>query len=141
MVQVKEKSIEAGKKPIAHGVGRRKNAVARVWLRRGNGTVMINKQAVDKYFDTSIEVDAAQTPMRLVSSSAHYAIEANVKGGGKKAQADAVKLAIARSFIAFDESLRPLLKEHGLLTVDDRVKERKKYGQRAARRKFQFVKR
>ncbi len=142
MAQAKEKAtVSASKAPLSHGVGRRKSAVARVWLRRGKGDIQVNRKDIAEYFDTKIDTTTAETPMRIVPSSAHYDVHAIVKGGGKAAQADAVKLAIARGLVALDETIRPLLREHRLLTVDDRVKERKKYGRKAARRRFQFVKR
>ncbi len=142
MVQAKEKIAKTGPKaPLSHAVGRRKSSVARVWLRRGRGAIAINKQAIADYFDTKIDVQTAQTPMRIVPISSNYDVQVTVAGGGKTSQAGAVKLAIARGFLALDESFRPLLREHKLLTVDDRVKERKKYGRKGARRSFQFVKR
>jgi small subunit ribosomal protein S9 len=142
MAQAKGKATPTPKQaPVGHGVGRRKSAIARVWVRRGKGAIQVNKLDVNDYFDTHLDTANAQTPMRLLPFSANYDIQATVRGGGKTAQADAVKLAIARSFVAMDESIRPLLREHRLLTVDDRVKERKKYGRKAARRRFQFVKR
>jgi small subunit ribosomal protein S9 len=127
--------------PIAHGVGRRKTAVARVWLRRGDGKISVNGQTHINYFDTQIAADVAATPFKVYPIGNGFNVEANVFGGGKVAQADAVKLGIARAFVEFDANAKPALKKHGLMTVDSRKKERKKYGQKAARRKFQFVKR
>lgn len=127
-------------KPLAHAVGRRKKSVARVWLRPGSGSIIVNGQDFKEYFDTSETRRAAQTPFK-VCPVVSFNVDVNVFGGGKVGQADAVKLAIARAFIKQDETLRPVLKKQGLLSVDSRVKERKKYGQRGARRKFQFVKR
>ena len=127
--------------PVAHGVGRRKTAVARVWLRRGNGQITVNGQSHMNYFDTKIAADVAATPFRVCPIGADFNVDVNVFGGGKVAQANAVKLGIARAFVDFDAEAKPVLKKHGLMTVDARKKERKKYGQKAARRKFQFVKR
>lgn len=142
MAQLKAKSAETVKKaPLGHGVGRRKSCVARAWIRRGRGDVMVNKQDVSEYFDTLIDMQAALTPFRVWPMGSNYDVQINVNGGGKTAQADAVKLAIARGFLSMDDSLKPLLRQNNLLTVDSRVKERKKYGQKAARRRFQFVKR
>jgi Ribosomal protein S9 len=142
MAQLKAKSAETVKKaPIAHGVGRRKSCVARAWIRRGKGDVIVNKLDISEYFDTQIDIQSALTPFRVVPASSNYDVQINVNGGGKTAQADAVKLAISRGFLSLDETLKPLLRQNDLLTVDARVKERKKYGQKAARRKFQFVKR
>lgn len=129
--------------PVAHGVGRRKAAVARVWLRRnGTGVVTINNSPVDQYFDTEVARRAAQIPLLIVPTiAARYDIDVNVFGGGIHGQADAVKLAVSRALVEADETARPALKEQGFLMVDSRKVERKKYGQKKARRKFQFVKR
>lgn len=127
--------------PLSHGVGRRKSAVARVWLRKGSGKVIVNGQNHSTYFDTDLTRLEALKPLLMIPNVAHYDAFANVDGGGLHAQAGATKLGIARALVAFDEALRVPLRAHGFLTVDARVKERKKYGQRAARAKFQFVKR
>ena len=127
--------------PVAHGVGRRKTAVARIWLRRGDGQITVNGQDYINYFDTQVAADVAATPFRVCPVGAGFSVEANVCGGGKVAQANAVKLGIARAFVEFDANAKSILKKHGLMTVDARKKERKKYGQKAARAKFQFVKR
>lgn len=129
------------RKPLAHGVGRRKKAVARVWLRRGTGAILINGRPHVDYFDTDIMRADAARPFAVVPMASRYDVEANVQGGGHCAQAGAVRLGISRALLTLDESVRLALRENGLLTVDSRVKERKKYGQKAARRKFQFVKR
>ena len=141
MVQTKSKAQTPKNPSLSHGLGRRKSSVARVWLKRGKGVITVNDQEINSYFDTAFDVETATTPMRVIPISSHYDIKVSVQGGGKVAQADAVKLAIARSFVSMDESYRPLLRKYDLLTVDDRVKERKKYGRKAARRSFQFVKR
>lgn len=127
--------------PVSHGVGRRKAAVARVYLRRGSGEIVVNNLPFDTYFDTDLAQDAARTPLVVIPQAKDYDVEVNVVGGGKRGQADAVKLGIARALLAINEDLRSALRDNGLLTVDARVKERKKYGQRGARRRFQFVKR
>jgi small subunit ribosomal protein S9 len=128
--------------PLAHGVGRRKSAVARVWLKRGKGALTINERDYAQYFDTDLARAAASVPFEVYpQAAALYDVVANVQGGGLSAQADAVKLGIARALVEINAELRPLLRQHGLLSVDSRLKERKKYGQKAARRKFQFVKR
>lgn len=136
-----KKQTSASTAPVAHGVGRRKTAVARIWLRRGDGQIKVNGLDHVSYFDTQIAADVAATPFRVCPIGASFNVEVNVCGGGKVAQADAVKLGIARAFVEFDANAKPMLKKHGLMTVDARRKERKKYGQRGARRKFQFVKR
>lgn len=127
--------------PVAHGVGRRKASIARVWLRRGSGKIQVNGKDYADYFDVEVARLDASSPVRSVPAASHYDVEVNVVGGGSIAQAGAVKLGIARALLETDEQLRASLREHKLLTVDSRVKERKKYGQKAARRKFQFVKR
>jgi len=127
--------------PVAHGVGRRKTAVARIWLRRGAGKIKVNGQDYTNYFDTKISADVAATPFRVCPIGASFDVDVNVCGGGKVAQANAIKLGIARAFVEFDGNAKPTLKKHGLMTVDARKKERKKYGQKGARGKFQFVKR
>ncbi len=127
--------------PLAHGVGRRKSAVARVWLRRGNGDLLINERDYAQYFDTETTRMAASLPFAVYQGASKYDVHANVEGGGISAQADAVKLGIARALLEINPDLRPLLRQYDLISVDSRVKERKKYGQKAARRKFQFVKR
>ena len=127
--------------PVAHGVGRRKTAVARIWLRRGDGQIRVNGQDYISYFDTQVAADVAAIPFKVCPIGAGFSVEANVCGGGKVAQANAVKLGIARAFVEFDANAKAILKKHGLMTVDARKKERKKYGQKGARAKFQFVKR
>lgn len=127
--------------PVAHAIGRRKSAVARVWLRRGKGEVTVNGRPADQYFDTDFNRAEIALPASLVSAGAMYDVEATITGGGSTGQAGALKLGIARALVETDESIRTAMKKYKLLTVDSRVKERKKYGQKAARRKFQFVKR
>lgn len=127
--------------PIAHGVGRRKSAVARVWLKRGNGSLVVNEKNYAQYFDTEITRLAAYSPFKVYAQSNNWDVVVNVIGGGLSGQADAVKLAVARAFVEMNPDLRPAFRQNDLLTSDSRLKERKKYGQKAARRKFQFVKR
>jgi small subunit ribosomal protein S9 len=143
-VRKTEKAVQApaATAPIAHGVGRRKSAVARVWLKRGKGKLTVNDKDHLQYFSTDLTRMTAVIPLKVYPQAANlYDIVANVSGGGFTAQADAVKLGIARALVELNEEIRPLLRQHDLLTVDSRIKERKKYGQKAARRKFQFVKR
>jgi len=130
-----------GSAPLAHGVGRRKAAIARVWLRRGKGIVTVNTRQFTQYFDTEIAQSKVRVPFDVYPNSSKYDIDVNVIGGGLIAQADAVKLGIARALLEVNPEIRSLLRDEGLLTVDSRVKERKKYGQRAARARFQFTKR
>lgn len=137
----KQRAAAGANAPLAHGVGRRKSAVARVWLRRGKGTLVVNKKEHVHYFDTELSRASAVLPFHVYPQASRYDVVANVNGGGLPAQADAVKLGFARALLELNPEIRSLLRTNGLLTVDSRVKERKKYGQKAARRKFQFVKR
>ena len=136
-----KKAAPASSVPLSHGVGRRKSAIARVWLRRGSGSLVINGKDYKQYFDTEIARLTAYTPFKVYTHALHYDVDVNVMGGGLSAQADAVKLGIARALLTLDEQARALLRANNLLSVDARVKERKKYGRKAARRRFQFVKR
>jgi len=124
-----------------HGVGRRKSATARVWLKSGNGTISVNGRDYAQYFDTDATRQGLLSALNVTGHIKKFDVAANVQGGGRTGQSDAIKLGIARALLTVDENLRGVLREHGLLTVDSRVKERKKYGQKAARKKFQFVKR
>lgn len=128
-------------KPISHGVGRRKSSVARVWLRHGNGRILVNTKDSFIYFHTDVSKRAIIEPIALTETANKFDIDVNVKGGGVHSQAGAVKLAISRALVLYEDRHRKILRENGLLTVDSRLKERKKYGQKGARAKFQFVKR
>jgi small subunit ribosomal protein S9 len=133
--------VSKGAAPLHHGVGRRKEAVARVWLRLGEGKMTVNGRDYKEYFKTDVVRSIAKTPFAVCPIAAGYDVQANVRGGGQVGQADAIKLGFSRALLKSDEEQRKLLREHGLLTVDSRVKERKKPGQKGARRKFQFTKR
>lgn len=139
--EVSASSASSKNAPISHGVGRRKSAVARVWVRRGTGVLKVNGKPHTEYFDTDISRAKAVSPFAVCKESAGLDVDVNVCGGGKNAQADAAALGFSRALVALYDTVKPVLREHGLLTVDSRVVERKKYGQRGARRKFQFVKR
>jgi len=125
---------------ISHGVGRRKRAVARVWLRRGKGGIQVNGKDFKEYFDTDFNREEAHLTFDVMKV-VNYDADVNVYGGGKNSQAEAIKLGVARALVEHNPDLKPDMRKWRLLTVDSRVKERKKYGQRGARRKFQFVKR
>ncbi len=131
------------KKPgvLAQGTGRRKASVARVFLRSGNGNIIVNGRPFELYFDTDIAKRSVKYVHNTIPVAAHYDVEVNVCGGGIHGQADAVKLGISRAILELNPDVRASLRAHGLLTVDARVKERKKFGRKAARRRFQFVKR
>ena len=126
---------------VIGAVGRRKAAVARVWVRRGKGGVAINKQRCAEYFNTDETRTAAVKGLVACDVLSKYDVIANVKGGGKVAQAQAVNLGIARALVKDSETYKVILRADGSLTVDSRNKERKKPGQKGARAKFQFVKR
>jgi len=124
-----------------YGTGRRKSAVARVWMRPGEGKVEINGRALEEYFPRATSRMMLMQPLVLTEAEGKFDIRVNVSGGGQTGQADAVKHGISRALLRFDSDLRPGLKRAGFLTRDARVKERKKYGQPGARKRFQYSKR
>ena len=124
-----------------YGTGRRKTAVARVFLRPGGGEFKVNGRPFEQYFVTESQRSSAKEPLVSTESAATFNVIANVSGGGVNGQADAVKLGIARALIVFNGELRKKLKSEGLVSRDSRSKERKKYGQKGARKRFQFSKR
>ena len=123
------------------GTGRRKTSVARVYIRDGKGKFVINDKDVNEYFATQEQVQKAKEPLMLTSGESKYDIVITVRGGGLTGQAGACAHGIARSLSQVDVSNHAVLKAGGLLTRDSRMVERKKYGQRGARRRFQFSKR
>jgi small subunit ribosomal protein S9 len=124
-----------------YATGRRKTATARVYLRAGSGTMKINRRSMDAYFHTDALQRVVREPLVLTETKDKFDILVNVAGGGEAGQAGAVRHGIARALVQFEPSLRARLKEAGFLTRDSRVKERKKYGQRGARARFQYSKR
>jgi small subunit ribosomal protein S9 len=124
-----------------HAVGRRKESIARVRLVPGTGQRTVNGKAIDDYFPRATMIDMILKPLEITSTSDRYDVHANVAGGGVTGQAGAVRLGIARALVKVDESYRKPLKQVGLMTRDPRMKERKKYGQKGARKRFQFSKR
>ncbi|WGK68551.1 30S ribosomal protein S9 [Candidatus Haliotispira prima] len=126
---------------LAQAVGRRKTAVARVYLRKGSGKIQVNKQQLDVYFPIESQRTKLQNPLRACDAGSSFDIYINVSGGGKSGQVGACVHGIARALVAFSEENRGALHSGGLLTRDPRMVERKKYGQRGARRSFQFSKR
>jgi small subunit ribosomal protein S9 len=124
-----------------YGTGRRKAAIARVFLRPGSGNFQINGKGLETYFVTEQQRVSAKRPLVLTETTASFDVVTNVQGGGVSAQADAVKMGISRALLEFNAELRKTLKSEGLLTRDARAKERKKYGQKGARKRFQFSKR
>jgi small subunit ribosomal protein S9 len=128
-------------KNVSHGVGRRKASVARVWTKPGKGVISVNGKEYKNYFDTELSLYKVTLPLKVAGLTTSVDVKVNVFGGGLKGQAEATQLGIARALLVTNETLRKVLRQNNLLTVDSRIKERKKYGQKAARRKFQFVKR
>jgi len=124
-----------------YGTGRRKNAIARVWLSPGEGKITINNRDFKEYLGRPILEIVVKSPLVHLELDGRYDVKAFCKGGGISGQAGAIKLGIARALLTFDEELRKDLRAGGFLTRDPRVKERKKYGRKKARRGFQFVKR
>ena len=124
-----------------YGTGRRKSAIARVFLRPGSGNFKVNDKGLQEYFVTEQQRVSAVRPLVLTELTSTFDVVTSVKGGGVSAQADAVKMGIARALIEFNAELRKTLKSDGLLSRDARAKERKKYGQKGARKRFQFSKR
>ncbi|MEZ5219764.1 MAG: 30S ribosomal protein S9 [Ilumatobacteraceae bacterium] len=128
-------------KPLTQTTGRRKEAVARVRLRPGTGSITINGRTFENYFPTATSRMVVSEPLRLTSTEESYDIDATIDGGGVTGQAGALRMAIARSLIEIDEEMRPALKKAGLLTRDSRAKESKKYGLKKARKAPQYTKR
>ena len=124
-----------------YGTGRRKSSVARVYLVPGTGKVTINKRDIDEYLGLETLKVIVRQPLVLTENSDKFDVIVNVKGGGYSGQAGAIRHGIARALLQVDEDLRPALKKAGFLTRDPRMKERKKYGLKAARRAPQFSKR
>jgi small subunit ribosomal protein S9 len=122
-------------------VGRRKNAIARVKLIDGSGKITVNKKEFENYFPLEIQRDEILRPFKVTDTMGRYDVLIRVNGGGPVGQAGAVRLGIARSLVTLDEDARSALRGAGLLTRDPRMVERKKYGQKKARKRFQFSKR
>ena len=124
-----------------YATGRRKTATARVYLRPGNGAMVINRRAIDQYFHTDALKRTAREPLTFAEMVDRFDVLVNVSGGGENGQAGAIRHGLARALVAFEPALKIRLREAGFLTRDSRVKERKKYGQKGARARFQFSKR
>jgi small subunit ribosomal protein S9 len=124
-----------------YGTGRRKSAIARVFLRPGTGEWKVNGKGFDEYFVTEQQRASAKKTLQVAELAASFDVVTTVQGGGVAAQADAVKMGLARALVVFNPELRKPLKAEGLMTRDARQKERKKYGQKGARKRFQFSKR
>jgi small subunit ribosomal protein S9 len=126
---------------VIHKIGRRKTAVARVYVAEGKGNITVNKKAMAEYFPTAPLQYKVNQPLALTNNDGNFDITVNVYGGGVTGQAEAVRLALSRAMCELDAENRAILKPEGLLTRDPRMVERKKFGQKKARKKFQFSKR
>ena len=124
-----------------HSVGKRKNAVARIWLTPGQGSISVNQRPLEDYFPRKIWRMQVKQPLELTGLMGQYNVVANVYGGGLTGQAGAIRHGIARALLEVDPKLRGRLRKEGFLTRDSRIKERKKYGQKGARKRFQYSKR
>jgi small subunit ribosomal protein S9 len=124
-----------------YGTGRRKFSIARVWLVPGKGSIKINQRTLDNYFGRESLSAVVEKPLELVNKKNELDVFVKVEGGGITGQAGAIQHGIARALLQYDPTLRLILKKEGLLTRDARMKERKKYGQKGARARFQFSKR
>ncbi len=123
------------------GTGRRKTAVARVYLRPGNGQMVINGRAPQDYFHHAESLVVFKQPLAVIEKETAFDLHVNVHGGGESGQAGAIRHGLARALVKFDDSLIKTMRTNGFLTRDPRMVERKKYGRRGARRRFQFSKR
>jgi small subunit ribosomal protein S9 len=126
---------------VTPATGKRKTAVARIRMKPGTGSILVNGRTLDEYFGREVLRGVVRQALDLVNQTARWDIAASVHGGGPTGQAGALRHGIARALVSFDDGLRPQIKRGGLLTRDARKKERKKYGQRGARARFQFSKR
>lgn len=126
---------------VYHAVGKRKTAVARVWLKPGQGLIMVNRKPLDRYFTREADRLLVKQPLELTDTSDNYDIQATVRGSGHTGQAGAIRHGISRALVDINAELRSPLKKSSLLTRDPRMKERKKYGQPGARARYQYSKR
>jgi small subunit ribosomal protein S9 len=124
-----------------HKIGRRKTSVARVYLSEGKGNITVNDKKYDEYFTTEVLKYKVLQPLNLTETLESFDVKAKVFGGGITGQAEAIRLAVTRALVAINEEHKSVLKPEGLLTRDPRMVERKKFGQKKARKKFQFSKR
>ena len=126
---------------VIHKIGRRKTSVARVYLSKGKGVYSINGKSLEEYFPTALLQYKINQPFTITETLSSYNVKVNVYGGGINGQAESIRLAISRALCEINEEYRPVLKKEGLMTRDPRMVERKKFGQKKARKKFQFSKR
>ena len=137
--EVKQNNLDI--KQRSYATGKRKNSIARVWLKRGSGSISVNGKSLDKYFARPVLQMIVNQPLNVIDSEGGYEIMATVKGGGLSGQAGAIRHGISKALSLYDSSLRPSLKKAGYITRDSRVVERKKPGLAKARRSSQFSKR
>ena len=133
--------VKLDNKHRAYATGKRKNSIARVWIKRGSGSITINGKALDMYFARPVLQMIVNQPLNVIDGEGGYEIMATVKGGGLSGQAGAIRHGISKALSLYDVSLRPALKKVGFITRDSRVVERKKAGLAKARRSYQFSKR
>ncbi|MGE0771604.1 MAG: 30S ribosomal protein S9 [Cyclobacteriaceae bacterium] len=126
---------------ITNKTGRRKTSIARVYVKPGKGKITVNDRDLKEYFKSEIHQTTVKQPLTLIKAEDQFDVTVNVEGGGIKGQAEAIRLGISRALVTVNEENKPTLKKEGLLTRDSRMVERKKYGRRKARRRFQFSKR
>jgi len=126
---------------VIHKIGRRKTSVARVYMSEGKGNITVNKKAYSDFFSTATLQYKILQPFNLTETKDKFDLSVSVKGGGVNGQAEAIRLAISRALVEFNEEFKAVLKSEGLMTRDPRMVERKKFGQKKARKKFQFSKR
>ncbi|OHB33142.1 MAG: 30S ribosomal protein S9 [Desulfuromonadaceae bacterium GWC2_58_13] len=124
-----------------YATGKRKTSIARVWLKPGAGNIVVNNRSLDEFFGRATSKMVVRQPLELTDNVGKFDISVNVNGGGPSGQAGAIKHGITKALLEVNPELRAVLKKAGFITRDSRVKERKKYGKRAARRSFQFSKR
>lgn len=124
-----------------YATGKRKTAIARTWLRPGQGTITVNGRTLEQYFGRETSKMMILQPLELTDTVGKFDILVNVSGGGLSGQAGAIKHGISRALLEYDPDLRPILKKAGFITRDSRIKERKKYGQKGARARYQYSKR
>ena len=124
-----------------YATGKRKSAIARVWMKLGSGDIVINKRPIDNYLTTEIAKMIVVQPLELTNTVGRYDITVNVKGGGLSGQVGAIKHGVSLALLKINDEFREPLKKAGFITRDSRIKERKKYGQRSARARFQYSKR
>jgi len=124
-----------------HAVGKRKTSIARVWMQPGNGNILVNRRRLEEYFGRETLRMVVKQPLELTGILGRYDFRVNVEGGGNSGQAGAIKHGVSKALLLLDPGLRPVLKKAGFLTRDSRIKERKKYGLRGARARYQYSKR